>query len=72
MNTFTKMAEDWIRQNSTQAAKQPQAIFVPSDSTLTQDAAEWREPFSRWLDSACMFSPRCFGGLACLLILAFS
>lgn len=30
--------------------------------------AEWREPFTRWLDSACVRSPRCFGGVGCLHI----
>jgi hypothetical protein len=32
------------------------------------DPADWREPFSRWLDSACVCSPRCFGGVSCLHI----
>ncbi len=32
------------------------------------DPAEWRRPFARWLDSACVRSPRCFGGVACLHI----
>lgn len=32
------------------------------------DPAEWREPFVRWLDSACVISPRCFGGLPALHI----
>ena len=32
------------------------------------DPAEWREPFVRWLDSACVLSPRGFGGVGCLHI----
>jgi len=36
---------------------------VPSN-----DPAEWRKPFARWLDSACVRHPRCFGGVGCLHI----
>jgi hypothetical protein len=32
------------------------------------DPAEWREPFARWMDVACVRSPRCFGGVGCLHI----
>src|SRR5271165_1910177 len=32
------------------------------------DLAEWRVLFAQWLDSACVRSPRCFGGVACLHI----
>jgi hypothetical protein len=37
-------------------------IIVPSASIPAHDPAEWREPFVRWLESACVLSPRCFGG----------
>jgi hypothetical protein len=43
-------------------------IDVPSDSAPLHAPAELREPFSRWLDTACVRSPRCFGGVACLRI----
>lgn len=41
---------------------------TPSDSILPHDPAEWRESFTRWLDFACVRSPRCFGGVGCLHI----
>ena len=44
-----------------------QRIAEP-DSIPPADPAEWREPFVRWLDSACVLSPRCFGGVGCLHI----
>jgi len=37
-----------------------------SSSIHSHDPAEWRKPFARWLDSACVRNPRCFGGLSCL------
>jgi hypothetical protein len=43
-------------------------INAPSASIPPHDPAEWREPFARWLDSACVLSPRCFGGVNCLHI----
>lgn len=39
-----------------------------ADCISPHDPAKWREPFARWLDSACVRSPRCFGGVACLHI----
>src|SRR5271165_4521476 len=42
--------------------------FKLSDSIPSQDPAQWREPFVRWLDAACVVSPRCFGGFGCLHI----
>jgi hypothetical protein len=42
--------------------------LLESASIPTDDPAEWREPFIRWLDSACVLSPRCFGGVGCLHI----
>lgn len=41
---------------------------TPSANIPPRELAKWREPFSRWLDSACVRSPRCFGGVACLHI----
>jgi hypothetical protein len=38
------------------------------DGIPPNDPAEWREPFVRWLNSVCVLSPRCFGGVACLHI----
>lgn len=32
------------------------------------DPAEFREPFARWMDVACVRSTRCFGGVGCLHI----
>ncbi len=32
------------------------------------DPAEWRRSFARWLDSECVRSPRCFGGVVPLHI----
>ena len=43
-------------------------INAPSASIPPHDPAEWREPFVRWLDFACVRSPRCFGGVTCLHI----
>jgi hypothetical protein len=52
-------------------------VSVRTDSSVTHgaadglppvDPAEWREPFVRWLDSACVRAPRCFGGVGCLHI----
>jgi len=37
-------------------------------SAPTDHPDAWREPFSRWLDSACVRSTRCFGGASCLHI----
>jgi hypothetical protein len=42
--------------------------FNSSDSVLPHDPAEWRKPFARWLDCACVRSLRCFGGVGCLHI----
>lgn len=41
-------------------------INTPSASIPPHDLAEWREPFARWLGSACVRSPRCSGGVSCL------
>jgi hypothetical protein len=41
---------------------------TPSASIQPHDLAKLREPFSRWLDSVCVRSPRCFSGVACLHI----
>ncbi|HWG21430.1 MAG TPA: hypothetical protein VG225_12940 [Terracidiphilus sp.] len=52
-------------------------IPVQTDPSVTQatvasipphDPAEWRKPFVQWLDSACVLSSRCFGGVGCLHI----
>jgi hypothetical protein len=40
--------------------------FDTPASIPPHDPAEWREPFVRWLDSACVISPRGFGGVGCL------
>jgi hypothetical protein len=39
---------------------------VTSDGIPPHDPAEWREPFVRWLDSACLYHSRCFGGVGCM------
>ncbi len=43
----------------------PEGI-AKSGGIPTADPAEWREPFVQWLDSACAFHPRVFGGVAAL------
>jgi hypothetical protein len=42
--------------------------LLDSASIPPHDPAEWREPVGRWLDSACVRDPRCFGGVAALHI----
>jgi len=42
--------------------------FALMDPIPPCDPAEWRKPFARWLDSACVRHPRCFGGVGCLQI----
>jgi hypothetical protein len=42
------------------------ALLRPSASAPPVDPDAWREPFARWLDSACVAHPRCFGGLNAL------
>jgi hypothetical protein len=43
------------------SVKREEAEEIPSD-----DPAEWREPFARWLASACVCDPRGCGGVSCL------
>ena len=45
--------------------------LLESASIPPHDPAEWQEPFVRWLNSACVSNPRCFGGVGSLHI-AFS
>jgi hypothetical protein len=61
MNNFTQMAEDWIRRYHGQG---PPAAAL--QDRLPHDPAEWRQPFVQWLDSACIYDSRCFGGVSCL------
>lgn len=42
--------------------------YAQTNSIPPHDPAEWRKPFNRWLKSACVRSPRCFGGVGCLHI----
>ena len=42
--------------------------FAPMDPIPPCDPAEWRKPFAKWLESACVCNPRCFGGVGCLHI----
>lgn len=60
MNTFTQMAEEWIRQYQSQI---PLAPELPAD-----DPDGWREPFHAWALSECVFKDRCFGGIGCLRV----
>ena len=46
----------------------PVSETTAPSASIPLDSAEWREPFSRWLDFACVRSPRCFGGLNSLHI----
>jgi hypothetical protein len=42
--------------------------LLESASIPPHDSTEWRMRFEEWMDSACVRSPRCFGGVACLYI----
>src|SRR5271170_8388056 len=42
--------------------------LLESASIPPHDPAEWRKPFARWLDFACVRDPRCFGGAGCMHI----
>ncbi len=52
-----------LRQHKAEIIRLLESASIPPD-----DPAEWREPFAKWLDSACVRNPRCFGGVACLHI----
>jgi hypothetical protein len=39
---------------------------VVLDGIPPHDPAEWRGTFVQWLNSACAYHPRCFGGIGCL------
>jgi hypothetical protein len=45
----------------------PTKVAEPN-SIPPRDPAEWREPFARWLDLACVHDPRWSGGVGCLHI----
>jgi hypothetical protein len=57
MSTFLEMAEQWLREQ----------VSTWDGQELTMDPADLadrRELFSRWVDSACVCLPRCFGGVS--------
>jgi hypothetical protein len=60
MNIFTKMAEDWIRQNSAQATTQLPPILP------VVDPFPWAEDFQKWTLARCVYRDRCFGGIGSL------
>lgn len=63
MSTFSKMAEEWMRENMPIA--EPSARFQDQPP---HDPEAWRAPFVLWLDSCCTLAPRWFGGVASLHI----
>lgn len=78
MSTFTAMADAWIRarQPATAHGQELQSFLPECNAEPTvalngipaHDPAEWRESLTRWLESACVRSPRCFGGVGRLHI----
>jgi len=42
--------------------------LLESASIPQHESTEWRKRFEQWIDFACVCSPRCFGGVACLHI----
>lgn len=78
MDTFTRMAEEWIRQQGTETAKretrQPAApdpdrttsLAVCSREVPRCDPTVWLPEFFAWVRSQCFFRDRCFGGIGSL------
>ena len=60
MNTFTKLAEEWVRKNRPYASIQPQ----PTSPAL--DPSPWAEDFHKWTLARCVYRDRCFGGISSL------
>jgi hypothetical protein len=52
-----------LRQHKAEIIGLLESASIPPD-----DPAEWRKPFAKWLNSACVCNPRCFGGVGCLHI----
>ena len=52
-----------LRQHKTEIIELLESASIPPDNP-----AEWRKPFAKWLNSACVRHPRCFGGVGCLHI----
>jgi hypothetical protein len=50
-----------LRQHKAEIIGLLQSAGIPPDAP-----ADWRKPFAKWLDSTCVRSPRCFGGVSCL------
>jgi hypothetical protein len=50
------------------AQTDPSVIQGSVDRLPPADPQEWREPFVRWLESACVRDLRCSGGVGCLHI----
>jgi hypothetical protein len=67
MSTFSEMAEEWIRANLP-TTELPQTAPEATEGMSSHSPDAWREDFTRWLESACTGSPRCFGGVRCLHI----
>jgi hypothetical protein len=76
MNTFTKMAEDWIRQHGPEIerrASQPPSEN-PDDAKLVDcempgfDPSEWAIELITWVSTQCVLRDRCFGGVGSLHI----
>jgi hypothetical protein len=62
MGMFRDMADQWMRENMPLVE-----LTKPSASAMAlHDPAEWREDFSRWAISRCVFRDRSFGGIAAL------
>jgi hypothetical protein len=69
MSSFTKMAEDWIKQHCgdtpTQSADVP-ALTLMGHTEPADEPEAWREPFRTWISKACVLRHRCSGGISCL------
>jgi len=77
MNTFTKMAEEWVRAHGAEIEKQaPQQPSSDSDNATHVvgcagelpgfSQAAWLPEFDAWVSSECARSERCFGGIRSL------
>jgi hypothetical protein len=52
--TFTRMAEEWMRENMTLGAVSCWAATESTPCTSEQDPAAWLEDFQQWIDANCI------------------
>jgi hypothetical protein len=60
MNTFTKIAEDWIKEHQTLTTAHP------TSAPPAVNSFGWAEDFHRWALDHCVYRDRCFGGIGAL------